>query len=223
MTARGEKKTLQGGVRQGLGEFLPQALHKNGLGVSFWYTYGKSLEDVFGMPKKEIDLDPVTHITTDAIGKPGQRVFYLQGWQDNQVVTLLVEKVQVQTLAIGVEQFLTEVKERYANLPEASEEYLEDKMRIQPPVDPLFRVGELGLAYDSERDLMVLVAREVQPEEESSEEGQVVRFWCTRSQLRALCRWGLEIAGRGRALCPQCGEPMDPAGHFCPKKNGHKH
>jgi hypothetical protein len=38
-----------------------------------------------------------------------------------------------------------------------------------------------------------------------------------------LCRWGMNVAAHGRPTCPQCGEPMDPEGHFCPKKNGHKH
>jgi uncharacterized repeat protein (TIGR03847 family) len=175
------------------------------------------------MPKTEIDIDPVLHITTDAIGKPGQRVFYLQAWQEDRTVTLLVEKFQIQTLAVGVDQFMKEIAERFPDLPAAVEDFDESKMRINPPVDPLFRVGELGLAYDSDRDLLVLVAREVVNDQEQAEEASVVRFWCTRSQLWALSRWGLEVTGRGRPICPYCGEPMDPAGHFCPKRNGHKH
>lgn len=58
------------------------------------------------MARTEIDIDPVTRLTTDAIGKPGQRVFYLQGQDEQQKITLLIEKVQVQSLSIGVEQFL---------------------------------------------------------------------------------------------------------------------
>jgi uncharacterized repeat protein (TIGR03847 family) len=175
------------------------------------------------MAATEIDVDPVLHITTDAIGKPGQRVFYIQAWQEDRTVTLIVEKVQIQTLAIGVEQFLTEIKERFPDLPETASDFDETKMRIQPPVDPLFRVGELGLAYDSDRDMLVLVAREVVTDEQNPEETSVVRFWCTRAQLRAMTRWGLEVSGRGRPICPYCGEPMEPEGHFCPKRNGHKH
>ncbi len=175
------------------------------------------------MPRTEIELDPVTHITTDAIGKPGQRVFYIQGWQGERLVSLLVEKVQIQTLGIGVEQFLSELKERYPDLPPASAEYDESKMHIIPPVDPLFRVGELGLAYDSDRDMVCLIAHEVISDDESDEEVSVVRFWCTRSQLLSMSSWGLVVASRGRPICPQCGEPMEPEGHFCPKKNGHKH
>lgn len=171
----------------------------------------------------DIDLKPVTHITTDAIGQPGKRVFYIQGWQDERTVSLIVEKVQIQSLAVGLEQFLVEVSEKYADLPEASADYDEDKMHIQPPVDPLFRVGEIGLGYDVDADLIVLIAHEILAEGVTQEEASVVRYWCTRSQLRAMCRWGMEVASQGRPLCPQCGQPMDPSGHFCPKRNGHKH
>ena len=34
------------------------------------------------MPRFEIDVDPCDHITADAIGAPGQRVFYMQAFQD---------------------------------------------------------------------------------------------------------------------------------------------
>jgi uncharacterized repeat protein (TIGR03847 family) len=174
------------------------------------------------MPADEIDLQPVTHITTDAIGQPGKRIFYIQAWQGTRTVTLIVEKIQVQSLAIGLEQFLAEVHNRFPELPEATGEYQEAQMRITPPVDPLFRVGELGLGYDATNDLIVLVAREALGEGDEPEQARVVRFWCTRTQIRAMCQWGMEVAARGRPLCPQCGEPMDPEGHFCPKKNGHK-
>jgi uncharacterized repeat protein (TIGR03847 family) len=148
---------------------------------------------------------------------------------------------------MGVEDFLTELDKQFPGLAEAPGEYDEALMHILPPVDPLFRVGELGLAYDSESDMTILVAREVisaeeQPDqnaeaeedadaveafEESEEPDEIdtntVRLWCTRAQLRAMCRWGLEVASHGRPVCPYCGQPIDPEGHFCPKRNGHKH
>ena len=175
------------------------------------------------MPAAEIDLHPVTHITADAIGQPGKRIFYIQGWQGKRTATLIVEKIQLQSLAIGLEQFLAEIQAKHPDLPEASAEFEEDKMHIHPPVDPLFRVGELGLGYEAENDMVVLLAREQLAEGQDPADASVVRFWCTRSQLRAMAHWGAEVAARGRPLCPQCAEPMDPEGHFCPKKNGHKH
>jgi uncharacterized repeat protein (TIGR03847 family) len=175
------------------------------------------------MSPTEIDLRPVTHITTDAIGQPGKRVFYIQGNSTERSITLIVEKIQIQSLAIGLEQFLAEVAEKFPNLLEAVATYDEQNMHILPPVDPLFRVGELGLSYDADTDQIVLIARELVTQGSDPVETTIVRFWCTRSQLRAMCLWGVELALRGRPICTQCGESIDPEGHFCPKKNGHKH
>lgn len=178
---------------------------------------------------KLIELRPVNHVTTDAIGPPGQRVFYIQGSKDDQTVSVIVEKFQVQTLAVGVEQFLAEVNTKFPDLPDASADYDEKKMKIHPPVDALFRVGTVGLGFDAETDLVALELREgIAGEEQDAEVEEddglgVVRLWCTRSQMRALVNWGLEVANSGRPLCPQCGQPMDPEGHFCQRKNGHKH
>ena len=177
------------------------------------------------MPRFEIDLNPLEHITVDAIGKPGTRVFYIQGWRktDPAPVTIIIEKVQLQSLAVGVDQMLAELAKQKPELSVTVSEYDEDKMRISPPVDPLFRAGEMGLGYDADHDMIVVMVREVVMEGQDPEEASEVRFWCTRAQIRLLADWSKEIVSRGRPLCPQCGQPMDPEGHFCPKKNGHKH
>ncbi len=175
-------------------------------------------------PKFEMDVDPCEHITADAIGQPGQRVFYLQGWQKDQPpVSVLIEKTQLHSMSIGVEQFLAEISRQTPSLQEASADFIEDQMHIHPPVDPHFRVGEVGLGYDKVRDVVVLFVKELLTEEEDPDDAAVVRYWVTRSQVRKLARWGVEVITRGRPFCPQCGQPMDPEGHFCPKKNGHLH
>ncbi len=171
--------------------------------------------------KSDIELKPVTHITTDAIGPAGKRVFYIQAWKEDLVVTVIVEKFQLQTLAVGIEQFLAELRQRIPMMQEAPTDFDEEKMRIIPPVEPLFRVSEFSLNYDSENDLLGLIAREIpaQADDPTTE----VRFWANRSQIRAMISWGLEVVNRGRPSCIQCGEPEDPAGHFCARKNGHKY
>ncbi|MCH8337762.1 MAG: DUF3090 domain-containing protein [Chloroflexi bacterium] len=167
----------------------------------------------------ELELNPVSRITTGAVGPPGKRVFYLQARKDHELVTLIIEKHQVQSLAVGLEEFLDELSDRLPDLPEASADYNQDEMELEQPLDPIFRVGQIGLSYDEESDRLVLVARQLDSEGQGSE---VVRFWCTRSQLRAMCLWGIEVASQGRPICGNCGEPKDPEGHFCPKSNGHK-
>jgi uncharacterized repeat protein (TIGR03847 family) len=175
------------------------------------------------MPRFEIDVDPCDHITADAIGAPGQRVFYLQAFQDARTVTVIIEKIQLQSLSVGIEQFLAQLSEQNPDLVEASAEYMPEHMRINPPLEPVFRAGEIGLGYDKERDLAVLVTREILLDGDEPEDAAVIRYWCTRSQARALARWGVEVVKRGRPLCPQCGQPIEPGGHFCPKKNGYRH
>ncbi len=179
------------------------------------------------MSRINIDLNPVTDVTVDAIGQPGERVFYLQGRNADQVITLLVEKFQIQTLALAVENLMSELREKSPDLADASPDYEEEEMTLDPPLDPLFRVGELSLGYDPEQDLMVLIAKEVpmslsSEEDEEEDDLSEVRFWCTRSQLWALSRWGIELASRGRPVWPSTGEPILPPGEFSPKNNGHK-
>ena len=64
------------------------------------------------MAHTEIDVDPCDHITGDCIGQPGQRVFYIQAFQAEKTFTVIVEKTQLQSLAVGIEQFLAEVARR---------------------------------------------------------------------------------------------------------------
>jgi uncharacterized repeat protein (TIGR03847 family) len=170
---------------------------------------------------KIIELKPIIHITVDALGPPGERTFYIQAYDENVSVTLVTEKFQVKSLAIGIEQFLAEIRQRLPKLEESSPSYDETKMFIDKPDDALFRVSEFGLSYDGEADLVNLIAREVPLGYE--EKGEEVHLWCTRDQIRSFISWGAEIANRGRTVCYQCGQPEDPAGHFCSRKNGHKH
>jgi len=169
------------------------------------------------MPEANIlyDLNPVTHITAAAIGQPGKRTFFLQGQQGTTIATLVVEKEQLAALARGIDELLerlgTESQPAQVNVL---------AMELSQPVEPLFRIGQLGLGYDGEQKLLVLVAYEL-PAEENPAVVNVVRFWATADQMRALARHAAAIVAAGRPICVLCGRPIDPEGHFCPKRNGH--
>ncbi len=98
-------------------------------------------------------------------------MFYIQAWQDQRTITVIIEKAQLQSLAVGVEQFLAQIMAENADLAEASGDYVEEKMRINPPVEPLFRVGEIGLGYEKDRDLVVLFVKELLLEDADPEIG----------------------------------------------------
>src|SRR5512138_2350397 len=91
----------------------------------WWYTRP--------MSRFEIDVDPCDHLTADAIGKPGPRVVYLQAYQEQRTITVIIEKAQLSSLSIGVEQFLVQSDEQIPNRAEASGDYVEEVMRINPP------------------------------------------------------------------------------------------
>jgi uncharacterized repeat protein (TIGR03847 family) len=184
------------------------------------------------MPAVRYEFNPVTHLTLGAVGEPGQRIFYLQARSADQLLTLLIEKQQVEMLGVSIEQFLQELTRRFPALSEASWRYEESEMALQEPLEVAFRVGNMGLGYDEAADVMLLVLREQaeqgeqgesEQEEVPAEESSVARLFATRDQMRRLGRWGHELAQRGRPICGNCGQPMDPSGHFCPRRNGHKH
>jgi uncharacterized repeat protein (TIGR03847 family) len=93
-------------------------------------------------------------------------------------------------------------------------------MRLREPIEELFRVGNMGLGYNETSDQVVLVAYELVDEDD---EPNVVSFWSFRGQIAMLIRHTREVVSSGRPICGNCGQPMNPEGHFCPNRNGHRH
>ena len=173
------------------------------------------------MPNEIFDLNPITHITAGAVGEPGNRTFYIQARQGSQLVTLLCEKQQVAALALGVEQLLEQLADKDPKLAQTIDMVLEVNMELEEPLDPAFRVGQMGLGYDEERNLLVLVAQELLPEDQDSSTASSARFWGTAAQMRTMAHHAQGVVASGRPTCPLCGAPIDPEGHFCPRRNGH--
>lgn len=165
---------------------------------------------------RHIELNPVVHLTIGAIGEPGRRTFYLQGSRGTQTISLVVEKEQASMLSSSFESLLAELNTKYPR--QVQEEPVWTDMRLKEPVEPLFRVGNMGLGYNEESDQIVLVAYELV---EEGEEPNVVSYWATRAQIRALIQHAQDVVKAGRPICGNCGRPIDADGHFCPHRNGH--
>jgi uncharacterized repeat protein (TIGR03847 family) len=110
-----------------------------------------------------IELDPVDRITADAVGPPGQRTFFLQGRKDDQLVTVLVEKQQVQLLAASVVEILSRLGMETGQGP------ADDAMGLEEPLAPEWRAGRLSIGYQEERDLLLLEAEELVAEDAEEE------------------------------------------------------
>ena len=172
-----------------------------------------------------IELDSIDALGTGAVGEPGQRAFYIQARSESAQLTVLVEKEQVALLAAEAVAFLDRIADQYPEdlitLPDAVAE-------LHEPTVPLFRARMIGLGFDPERELVLIELREHSDEEEEDddepaptdrEEGYIARIYATRPQVRAMAAHGAGVVAAGRPLCELCSQPLDPAGHRCPRWN----
>ncbi len=150
-------------------------------------------------------------VTVGAIGAPGQRTFYLQAVEGARTVTLKLEKQQV--VALG--ELLGEL---LSDLPAAGDPPAD--AGLDEPVLAEWAVGTMQLAYDRDADRVVLIAEELV--EETGTDGSLGRLQLTRAQAAGLVARSRDLGQAGRPPCPFCGHPLDPAGHTCPRTNGHR-
>ncbi|WP_298400958.1 DUF3090 domain-containing protein [uncultured Chloroflexus sp.] len=170
------------------------------------------------MAEFTFDLESVHRITAGAVGPRGRRVFYLQARRGSRLVTLLAEKEQIRELANAINRLLETIGERNPRLA-TSDDLIVADMSLEEPLEPEFRIYQLGLGYDSERDRVVLLAQGMP--EGNDEEPLSARFYATREQMKALSIHAERVVAAGRPICGNCGRPIDPSGHFCPHRNGH--
>lgn len=149
------------------------------------------------MANTMIELDPVTHITAGALGKPGHRTFYIQAEKGPDIVTLLCEKEQVAALVDAVDEMMQNLADEFGLARHEALQVDETAMAIKEPVDPLFGVGAMGLGYDAGRDRVLLVAQEALAEDEARDPREV-RFFATRAQMQALSAYARDVVGKGR-------------------------
>jgi uncharacterized repeat protein (TIGR03847 family) len=157
--------------------------------------------------------------TADYMGEPGKRTFFLQSQLEGGVNSFLVEKQQVSVLAERMRDVLLmiDADDTIKSAIPARDPGLD----AAQPVEPEWRVGNMGLAYDEDQDRVMVLLEEVTTEEESDPDAGAVRFILRRDQARSFILHTLAIVGEGRPICQLCGLPMDPEGHRCPATNGH--
>jgi len=189
----------------------------------------------FGLPDRFV---------AGTVGQPGSRTFFLQAKRGSALVSVVLEKVQVQVLAERMALLLAEVARRGVRVPEALAPGDDDTAPLDEPLVEAFRVGTMTLAWDGESDEIVVEARardededdeETEDDETEDDEEEVelsdddpdgpdlVRVRLTPTRARAFAERALRTVAAGRPPCPLCGQPLDPTGHLCPRRNGYVH
>ncbi|WP_030435076.1 DUF3090 domain-containing protein [Actinoplanes subtropicus] len=191
-------------------------------------------------------FEPPERFVAGTVGEPGDRTFFLQARGGGRVITVALEKVQVSLLAEKLEELLLEANKRFGvSLPEAPMVHGPDNEPLDTPVDEEFRVGTLGLAFDVDSGTVVIEAIEAgeaeveialgpdapediaddDPDDDDDDEPDDdldrLRVRLSPEATRAFIDRARRVVAAGRPPCPLCGQPLDPAGHLCPRHNGY--
>ena len=191
-------------------------------------------------------FEPPERFVAGTVGPPGERTFFLQARGGGRLVSVALEKVQVSLLAEKLEELLTEASRRFGvDLPEVPVLSINDNEPLDTPVDEEFRVGTLGLAFDVDTTTVVIEAIEAgegdveveldEDDEDEDDDDPVaddeddepdddldrLRVRLTPEATRAFIDRARRVVAAGRPPCPLCGQPLDPAGHLCPRHNGY--
>jgi uncharacterized repeat protein (TIGR03847 family) len=181
------------------------------------------------MSRQFFFFDQPRRFVVGTVGQPGERVFFLQASDDSRIVSVALEKAQVTVLAERMEQLLAEVATR-AGL-EFPDDIEPDTEPLENPIDEEFRVAAMGLAFDTESGLIVI---EAQAQAESTEAAEAtllediedgpdaLRVRLHHRAAAAFVERARRVVAAGRPPCPLCNEPLDPAGHICPRNNGYR-
>jgi uncharacterized repeat protein (TIGR03847 family) len=181
------------------------------------------------MAKRIISFDSPDSFVCGAVGPPGQRTFFLQARDERRTMSVVLEKVQVAVLAERLATLLLALRETGVRIPEQSE--TEDEAVLVEPTEQEFRVGSLSIAWDAEKERVVIEADEAAQIAAGDEIGAVelvpgdnrFRVHIAPADAHAFARQAIGVIQAGRPACPNCGEPLDPGGHFCLRRNGYAH
>jgi len=181
------------------------------------------------MSSRILLFDPVERFVVGTVGVPGDRTFFIQAREKNRLVSVSLEKAQVSALADRILQILREVR---SSEPLATfERVVGDDQPLESPIDEEFRVGVIGLAYVTDRQLIEIDMQAIAESQFESDELIEIDTEGDQDILRVLLPLGYAesfakraniVVGAGRTPCPFCGGPIDPAGHLCPRANGYR-
>ena len=168
------------------------------------------MRHVFSRPERFI---------TGTGGEPGERAFYLQIRNSSRLLSVAVEKAQVQAITARLDVMIAEI--RKVNPLITIEKFPIDDAPLESPVDAEFQIGAMSLAWDEQTSLICIELYELEEDEEESD-GEVTEIYITIGMAAAFSTRSKAVVNAGRLPCPFCGIPIDPRGHLCPRANGYR-
>ena len=175
-------------------------------------------------------FDPVERFVAGTVGQPGERTFFIQARQGSRLISVSCEKSQVQALADRLVYMIREIKQSDPTI--VISRLMRDDAPLETPIEEEFRVGVIGIAYDSSRRLIQIDLQAISESDESepdfidvddlSGDQDILRVLIPPSVADQFSKRALSVVNAGRQPCPFCGGPIDLRGHLCPRANGYR-
>ena len=166
--------------------------------------------------KERYEFDEVTHLSAFTVGVPGKRTFFLIVGQKEDWVRVWLEKEQLETLALAIDQFLFTLSQKIlVSSQETAVTSLSDDIPSGMPSAEL-EIDQITLGFNQQRATLNILAHGLGPRKEDQ---AVLHCQTTLAQLKKLGKQARNICAAGRPRCVLCGEPIDPKGHICPMNN----
>jgi uncharacterized repeat protein (TIGR03847 family) len=166
--------------------------------------------------EERYEFDEVTLLSAFAIGESGKRTFFLIVGQKEKWVRAWLEKEQLQTLALAIDEFLFTLSEGAPGLSRESEGMtLSDDFPSGLPYAEV-EVDEIALGHEQERATLTFVVHVLGPQKLDR---ALLQCQTSLSQLKQFGNQSKKVCNAGRPRCVFCGGPIDPTGHICPKSN----
>jgi len=153
------------------------------------------------------------------VGEPGERAFFIQVREGSRVISVALEKAQVQAIAARLEVMVAEVKKSDPLISVVK--LAHDDQPLESPIDSEFQVGAISLAWDDQKQCICLELYELEEDEEDTE-GEVLEVNVSLGAAMAFATRSKAVVSAGRLPCPFCAIPIDPRGHLCPRANGYR-
>ena len=182
------------------------------------------------MTSRILLFDPVERFVAGTVGQPGERTFFIQARTGSRLISVSLEKTQVQALSERLTYMIREIKQSDPTI--VIQRLTRDDAPLETPIEEEFRIGVIGIAFDASRELIqidlqaVSEGNEEEPEfidvDDLTGDQDIMRVLISPSMAEQFAKRAMSVVSAGRLPCPFCGGPIDMRGHLCPRANGYR-
>ena len=120
------------------------------------------------MTSRVLLFEEPERFTVGTVGQPGERTFFIQARDRTRLISISLEKAQVQALSERLLYMVREIKQSDPTV--VITKLQRDDAPLDTPIEEEFRVGVIGLAFDADQQLIQVDLQAVSENESDNRE-----------------------------------------------------